>query len=340
MQVLLLCKKEFRPKLIAAIDKIEAALGQNSTEGPFFFGSKWNAVDIILAPFIVRFPFLKYFREFTGLSAKHVRTLAYIEAISSNPEFQKVAFSYSQVLAFYKERVMILPTFSGNTLQHQAIRFRTSQIEELVKSMPADSNSSLNQLQEIWKKYVELIEAHSQYEEHVLFPVVEEKKEGVSKHAVDDHLLIVKLFQRISRGINKIKKKDLNSESRKKKIKKLEKLIIKNTKLQTEHMAGEEGEILPVAKDIQPADQVPITKKIFHNSKEEVNQSILPFILDSLTPPEADQYVHNLWVILKDDQSEWKKVLGWIKKGARADVWRNLLTRKPELIPISMQSVV
>jgi len=105
-------------------------------------------------------------------------------------------------------------------------------------------------------------------------------------------------------------------------------------------MAGEEGEILPVAKDIQPADQVPITKKIFHNSKEEVNQSILPFILDSLTPPEADQYVHNLWVILKDDQSEWKKVLGWIKKGARADVWRNLLTRKPELIPISMQSVV
>lgn len=53
-------QKEFRPKLIEALKKLNQAIGKNG--GPYFLGKEYSMVDIVYTPIVARFPLLQHFR--------------------------------------------------------------------------------------------------------------------------------------------------------------------------------------------------------------------------------------------------------------------------------------
>lgn len=84
-------QKEWRPKLWAAFDKLEAEL---TNYGPFFLGKRYSALDIIISPFAARIPFLKYFRDISLPAEKYPKALDYFQTLTNDDRFQKVVRSF------------------------------------------------------------------------------------------------------------------------------------------------------------------------------------------------------------------------------------------------------
>ncbi len=59
----------------------------------------------------------------------------------------------------------------------------------------------MNELSELWKKFVLMLDVHARYEDTIVFPLIETMKEGATKEAEDQHHILHPLIEKISATI-------------------------------------------------------------------------------------------------------------------------------------------
>ena len=88
--------------LLNAIKSIDEAM-RNASEGPFFFGTSFGIVDIMLAPHVERFPALKHYRNFeVPETEEYKRFHAWWHAVQHHPSFQPARITTDFMIGVYK----------------------------------------------------------------------------------------------------------------------------------------------------------------------------------------------------------------------------------------------
>ena len=91
-----------KSKLLNALKTIDGAM-RNVSDGPFFFGSSFGIVDIMLAPHVERFPALDYFRKFEVPDNEEFKRFhSWWQAVQKHPSFQSARVTTEFLINTYK----------------------------------------------------------------------------------------------------------------------------------------------------------------------------------------------------------------------------------------------
>ncbi len=86
------------------LESLKVLTGAMSSDGPFFMGTDFNIVDIMLAPHVERFPALKLYRGFeVPETADYDRFKQWWQAVNERPSFQPARISESFMAETYKK---------------------------------------------------------------------------------------------------------------------------------------------------------------------------------------------------------------------------------------------
>lgn len=182
-------QKQFRAKLTAALEKLDAGLRKHSGGGQFFFGAAPTLLDILLSVFLQRVPFLDYFRDYRYDSEKLSEAHRYITHLRDWPAFAKHAYSDDDIHGFYVERIPKLPPLSITRLQHAALRNMQKDLKGRAAAVAAnpDDDGALAAFVELWEVYATLMEQHSIMEDTVVYPRLEKIKAGATSPHTAEH---------------------------------------------------------------------------------------------------------------------------------------------------------
>ncbi|KAI8810003.1 hypothetical protein BJ742DRAFT_801842 [Cladochytrium replicatum] len=322
---------EERPKLIRGIKMITEHL-ESRTTGPWFLGSTYSSVDVVLSPVLHRVPLLKYFR---GLDISNSTLTAYTTVLESHPPFASVAYPLEQLK---KAFIMGLPKqkpMSIGRLQHIAIRAQYDKCvalhDEVASASTYEAGAKI--ARELSRRAITLtllIAKHAGFEENVVYPVFEEIQSGATARAHHEHEhdgpvlqefedMYTTAAQSIPNGGDLELIKAAYAPLRAKMAAWREEMIA--------HMDGEEKELMSLTFQLGDKE-IPLFKNIYKCISDE-NEKLVPFVLEFLSPQERMQYMHNLSIAVGEDAEQWKVVGKYVTDNMREGDVKDLAERLP-----------
>ena len=92
-----------KAKLLDSVKKISEVM-KSVSHGPFFFGTSFGIVDIMLAPHVERFPALKHFRNFEVPDGDEFRRFhLWWQAVEQRPSFQPARVTLDFMISVYEK---------------------------------------------------------------------------------------------------------------------------------------------------------------------------------------------------------------------------------------------
>ena len=92
-----------KEKLLNALKTIDEAM-RNVSDGPFFFGTSFGIVDIMLAPHTERFSALKHFRNFEVPDSEEFKRFhLWWQAVQKHPSFQPARVTTEFIVGVYQK---------------------------------------------------------------------------------------------------------------------------------------------------------------------------------------------------------------------------------------------
>ncbi|KAJ3117911.1 hypothetical protein HK100_000715 [Physocladia obscura] len=329
-------QQEFRPKLKAAVAKISEKLVESSSSGPFLLGDAYMLPDLLLSPFLRRLEVIKYFRGVDFFAATNSEKIKeYVNVLGAQDWVQSVVAPIDEMKKFFVKTIPKMKPMSIGRLQHIAINAQYAKCVSLAESIQKeiDENKTVDvaaaeSLRTKYSLIANLIEAHSWFEENLIYPIFEELKPGSSTRAHGEHEHEVpetnEFLQQLSSAVEKI---GGDGESG------FEGLVLKLKALaqsMKEHMDGEESELFPLTANLGEKEAPLFTKIYFHLSKS--NESLLPFVLEPLSQQERMQYLYNIDQVIRGvDMEEWKRCQTIVKGMLSPADWEDLVFRLPSL---------
>jgi glutathione S-transferase len=128
---------EFRPKLMEAVKKVNAAL--NKSKGPYLLGSKYTLADLIWTPLLACLPLLSYFRGFSlpspggaegqGQGPNLSAFFRWMDVCLARPSFAEIRTPWLALLSSVQPRVNRMPCYAYNRLQHESLRAHSTRLD-------------------------------------------------------------------------------------------------------------------------------------------------------------------------------------------------------------------
>ncbi|KAI8614205.1 hypothetical protein BC830DRAFT_403826 [Chytriomyces sp. MP71] len=294
-----------RSKFNAAINFVSSSL-INST-GPFLLGSAVTEADVLVAPILRQLPLLAYFRDATFRI--NDTFAAYIQTMEAQHFVQQVVLQLDQLKAIYVSTLPKQGPLSLVRLQHVAIRHHldrsTSQATTILHGS-SQAQTLAKSLQQRLTHLLSLLRAHGAFEDEVLFPEFERVMFGSTRGTRDEYerkLLKLESFeQSVQQLVGSVAMGQLKKPAKSDEFRGFVESLRNLGNSEKFHMAGEEADLLTL---ISGPGEAAIVHNIYFNLKP-VNEELLPFILEALSPADRAQYIHNIFVALgKSHSAEW-----------------------------------
>ncbi|KAI8611014.1 hypothetical protein BC830DRAFT_1221293, partial [Chytriomyces sp. MP71] len=280
-----------RSKFNAAVNFISGEL--TSSTGPFLLGSAVTEADVIVAPILRQFPLLTYFRDATFRVSDSLAS--YVQTLESQHFVQQVVVPLAQLKALYVSTLPKQGPLSLVRLQHVAIRYHLDRSTSQATTILHGSNQAqtlAKGLQQRLMLLVALLRAHGAFEDEVLFLEFEKIKFGCTKGTHDEYerkLLKLESFERVVQQIvGSVAKGQLKKPAKSDEFKAFVESLRNLGNSEKFHMAGEEADLLTL---ISGQGEAAVVRSIHFNFKP-VNEELLPYILEALSPADRAQYIH------------------------------------------------
>ncbi|KAI9356561.1 hypothetical protein DFJ73DRAFT_823162 [Zopfochytrium polystomum] len=338
-------QQEFRPKLKAAIAKLDAHLATH--DDPYFFAGldRLTIVDVVVAPILHRLPLIKYFR---GADFSTPRVAKYTAALEAHPAFGPIAWPLAQIRKALITTLPKMKPMSAGRLQHQAILRQFDKIISLSEILAgaaatpsaAESIAIAKEVSRRVDTLILFITEHAAFEEEVVYPVFEEMNPGSTKRAHDEHtheMAILDAFKaEYASAVQAVLAAQEDDDAT---------LAVARAKYggdtlerfkawrasMNEHMLGEETHLFPMTAALNERE-IGVFRKIYYHCCH-VREVLLPFVMEFLTGPERMQYMHNISAaVLKEDPPQWKLCGRILRDSLPKEDWEDLLERLPSLV--------
>jgi len=299
----------------------------------FLFGQRTpTAADVYLLPFLYRLPMLDYFRA-TPPPPRDV--MAYAAAAAAGiVGFEQCVPKLPELKARLQKAIPRLPVMANNQLQHEAIRAHSRTVRLLLTSV-ADASidravrqTDAQHLGKVYPLLVQLIEQHAAYEDSVLWPVFEASRAGITAQAHQEHAEEAAQLRDTRARVLQLAAPgglDLPADAVAKLVADIRALLDH----MEHHMLGEETDIAPIAQQLPPDQMVEIMLKVFSMSDPLLEDA---FILQGLSGPQLEQYVHGLAVLYRErDPPHFKALLNRIRTAVNKAPWQTLQERLPDI---------
>ncbi|KAJ3341013.1 hypothetical protein HDU93_005877 [Gonapodya sp. JEL0774] len=325
-----------RPLLKSAFDRIGQQLRVSG--GPWFFGSHYSLLDVLIAPFAARRPMMIYLRSWDGVTAGDTPLLNYLDRLVDSDGYREVGHPLEAMKASFKSRMTWLLPLSIYRMEHDSQRALMNRCLEVLTSIrvptamstPTDVQNSISQLlhlRVLYGKLSDFVIYHTHSEEALLYPKLgsvglppESIEAALSDHKRERGNMIT-IYSLIDAAIASLNVTTLRA---------LYEVFPSVCTSLNDHLQMEEAEVLPYIQDLSPESHAEIVGLIYKHFGARL-LPLLAHLLGGLNPPQRAQYVLNLQQVLGVRSDEYARVLAQIKKDMHDYEWRDIVERVPGL---------
>lgn len=292
-------QQKAQANLNAALAEWDAALKEhNPGRGPYFFGDTMTLVDVLAAPFLARVYEFEYFRDYKPDAERFPDAEAYRAGLREWPQFRDHIWSREDLHEELKGKVKPMPPLSVARLQHVVFRRQMRTFVAEAKAAAAEpTDAKCKRVGALFDTWLALLDGHSNMEEQVVYPKIEELQAGATASHSAEHAHEIPERSALAAALGAVVADSAEgSPERAAAMAKAADELAALAEASEAHFKGEEANLFPLTSQFDKATHPELFKRILEVETAHAPQSKwLPAVLTVLPGCHRGQYVLNYW---------------------------------------------